>query len=166
MEHRFKAGGEEFAVTLTKDGEGLVARCGERELKIDAVERMNGYIAISAGGRRIAVRGKNTRDAVFVSLSGGAFTFAKVRASAKQSESGGTLTAPMAGQVLKVFVKPGDTVEKGRRLLILEAMKMEHEIAAPVSGVIAAVHFAEGERCQQDDVLVELEESGGANGAA
>lgn len=158
MEHRLKVSGEELTVTLVPDGAGFVVRCGERELKIDSVERMNGYVALVIGERRIVVRGKNTRDAVYVSGTTGAYSFAKVRASAKHSESGGTLTAPMAGQVLKVFVKPSDAVEKGQKLLILEAMKMEHEIAAPVSGVIAAVHFAEGARCQQDDVLVELEE--------
>jgi len=64
----------------------------------------------------------------------------------------------MAGQVLKVVVSPGDAVQKGARLMILEAMKMEHDIIAPVAGTVTKVHFDEGAKCQQGDLLVEIEE--------
>ena len=162
MEHSFKIGGIEYKVQLVPHGKGLVVHSDGRELKIESVERMDGYIALGFGGNRIVFRGKNTRGAVYVSGASGAFTFLKVRASAGTSETEGALTAPMAGQVLKVFVQTGDEVVKGQKLLILEAMKMEHEISAPVSGKVIAVHFEEAQRCQQDDVLVEIEEAAAA----
>ena len=56
----------------------------------------------------------------------------------------GSLTAPMPGKVVAVLVAPGDRVEKGRPLMILEAMKMEHTITAPREGVVAALNFSVG----------------------
>src|SRR5205814_9900297 len=53
----------------------------------------------------------------------------------------GHLMAPMSGTIVSVLVKPGERVAKGRALIVLEAMKMEHTIAAPMAGVIAAVNY-------------------------
>ena len=52
---------------------------------------------------------------------------------------------PSADSRLQVMTKAGDSVAEGQPLLILEAMKMEHVIKAPVSGVIDKVHYAPGE---------------------
>jgi acetyl-CoA carboxylase biotin carboxylase subunit len=66
------------------------------------------------------------------------------------------LTAPMPATVLKVPVKPGDTVRKGEVVVLLEAMKMELPIRAPSDAVVAAVACREGELVQADATLVEL----------
>lgn len=50
----------------------------------------------------------------------------------------------MPGNILKVMVKPGDSVKRGQVLLILEAMKMENEIVAPKDGVVQSVGVNEG----------------------
>jgi len=55
------------------------------------------------------------------------------------------ITAPMPGKITSVSVKPGDTVERGAMLLVLEAMKMEHTITAPHDGVIDRLPFKEGD---------------------
>jgi len=66
-------------------------------------------------------------------------------ALAGEEEGGsGRLTAPMPGKVVAVMVEPGERVEKGRPLMILEAMKMEHTISAPREGVVARLNFAVG----------------------
>jgi 3-methylcrotonyl-CoA carboxylase alpha subunit len=67
-----------------------------------------------------------------------------------------SLEAPMPGLVLKVLFAPGDAVEKGAPLIILEAMKMEHAILAPRDGVIAAVNCREGEMVQPGVDLVTM----------
>ena len=56
----------------------------------------------------------------------------------------GRLTAPMPGKVVAVMVEPGEQVEKGRPLMILEAMKMEHTITAPRDGFVARLNFIVG----------------------
>jgi 3-methylcrotonyl-CoA carboxylase alpha subunit len=69
----------------------------------------------------------------------------------------GGLTAPMNGSVVRVMVEVGQPVEAGAQLVVLEAMKMEHNIRATEAGVIAAVHCREGEMVSEGTVLVELE---------
>jgi 3-methylcrotonyl-CoA carboxylase alpha subunit len=64
----------------------------------------------------------------------------------------------MSGTVVAVMVKPGDPVEKGAPLVVLEAMKMEHTIVAPATGRIAAVHFAVGDRVSEGADLVDMAE--------
>ena len=64
--------------------------------------------------------------------------------------------APMPGMVLKILVKPNDVVRRGTPLIVLEAMKMEHVIAAPKDGTVVALNCKEGEMVQSGIELVEL----------
>ena len=70
---------------------------------------------------------------------------------------GGGLTAPMPGKVVTLLAQPGQKVEKGAPLLILEAMKMEHTITAPAAGTVKAFCFAAGEQVSDGAALVEFE---------
>jgi 3-methylcrotonyl-CoA carboxylase alpha subunit len=64
--------------------------------------------------------------------------------------------APMPGVVLKILANPGDVVKKGAPLVVLEAMKMEHQILAPFDGTVSAVKCVEGEMVQPGVELVEI----------
>ena len=67
------------------------------------------------------------------------------------------IRAPMPGLVLRVLVEPGQAVEEGDGLVVLEAMKMENELRATAAGVVAAVHAQDGAAVGKNDLLVELE---------
>ncbi len=68
--------------------------------------------------------------------------------------TGGTrVTSPMPGNMWKVLVKEGQTVKKGDVLVILEAMKMENEIFAPVDGVITSLNVAESAAVDTDELI-------------
>jgi 3-methylcrotonyl-CoA carboxylase alpha subunit len=69
---------------------------------------------------------------------------------------GGGLTAPMPGKVVALLAQPGQKVEKGTPLLILEAMKMEHTITAPAAGIVKAFCYAAGEQVSDGAALVEF----------
>jgi 3-methylcrotonyl-CoA carboxylase alpha subunit len=73
-------------------------------------------------------------------------------------EHAGHMAAPMSGAIVAVHVKPGDRVDKGAPLVVLEAMKMEHTIVAPAPGVVVAVNCAVGERVSEGADLVDLED--------
>jgi geranyl-CoA carboxylase alpha subunit len=75
-------------------------------------------------------------------------------ASMRDAGAGGALRAPMNGAVTQVFVSVGDSVKRGQTLLVLEAMKMEHSILAPVDGVIEAIAVAQGAQVAARDTLV------------
>ena len=64
--------------------------------------------------------------------------------SGEEEPGSGRLTAPMPGKVIAVLVGPGERVEKGAPLMILEAMKMEQTISAPRQGVVAGINFQVG----------------------
>ncbi|MFN3629188.1 MAG: acetyl-CoA carboxylase biotin carboxyl carrier protein subunit, partial [Casimicrobiaceae bacterium] len=75
---------------------------------------------------------------------------------AVEDRYGGHLTAPMPGAIVAVHVKPGDRVERGQPLLVMEAMKMEHTIVAPFAGTVEAVYFAAREQVKEGAELVQL----------
>ncbi len=71
------------------------------------------------------------------------------------------LTAPMPGSVQSINVKAGDSVEQGQLLLVLEAMKMEHQIMAPRDGIIAEILVAIGDQVANGETLVVLDDEEG-----
>ena len=68
----------------------------------------------------------------------------------------GRLTAPMPGKVVSFSVKPGDHVSKGQALAVMDAMKMEHTIAAPADGVVGELLFAPGDQVAEGAELLKL----------
>ena len=63
----------------------------------------------------------------------------------------------MPGRVVKVLVAKDATVKSGDPLLIIEAMKMESQVPAPIDGTVTAVLVAEGEHVTADETLIQLE---------
>jgi acetyl/propionyl-CoA carboxylase alpha subunit len=71
----------------------------------------------------------------------------------------GSLLAPMPGKVVRVMAQVGDMVTAGQTLVVVEAMKMEHAVAAPANGVVAAIPVAEGDQVETDQTLAIVEET-------
>ena len=69
----------------------------------------------------------------------------------------GCVTTAMPGTIVDVKAKVGETVEAGDGVLVIEAMKMENEIQAPISGVIISVHVKKGDGVAPDETLVEIQ---------
>ncbi len=65
--------------------------------------------------------------------------------------------APMPGLVLDVLVSPGDTVEVGQKILVLEAMKMENAIKSPTAGVVASINVSKGQAVDKNYILIRFE---------
>ena len=70
----------------------------------------------------------------------------------------GALNAPMPGVILEVSVAPGDTVERGQAIAVLEAMKMKNSIKSPRAGTIAEVCVAVGQAVGHGDAIVRFRE--------
>jgi oxaloacetate decarboxylase alpha subunit/pyruvate carboxylase subunit B len=79
---------------------------------------------------------------------------AKEPAASAIDMAGGTpLIAPMPGMIVGIDKKEGDTVSAGETILILEAMKMENALSAPVSGTITKIHLGVGDHVAKNDIL-------------
>jgi propionyl-CoA carboxylase alpha chain len=76
----------------------------------------------------------------------------RLRAPAAVSEPG-SLVAPMPGNVVRIGADRGERVRAGQPIVVLEAMKMEHQIVAPVDGLVAEVRVAVGDQVQAGEVL-------------
>ena len=78
------------------------------------------------------------------------------KAGEKGAES--RLLAPMNGRIVSVLAAVGDKVRKGQRVVVLEAMKMQHEIVAARDGIIASVSVKEGDQVATRHVLAALQD--------
>lgn len=76
--------------------------------------------------------------------------------AAPAASCGETIDAPLAGNIFKVNVKPGDSVAEGDVVVILEAMKMETEVRAAAAGTVSEVRVAEGDSVSVGDTLIVL----------
>jgi len=78
----------------------------------------------------------------------------RTKGGAAGGPGGRTLVAPLPGRIVTVSVKPGDRIEKGATLLVIEAMKMENEFKSGVAGTVAEVRVTPGQAVNGGDVLI------------
>jgi pyruvate carboxylase subunit B len=69
----------------------------------------------------------------------------------------GDITTPMPGRVVKVLVAEGAKVSTGDPVLVIEAMKMENRVTAPIDGTVKAIHVKEGDQVNSDETLIQIE---------
>ncbi len=124
-------------------------------------ERLHGSaLDITLGDQRIQAQVYDHGEVLHVFTPLGATTITRVDALAHAGDTqgeAGRLTAPMPGKVVSFSVKAGDAVKKGQPLAIMDAMKMEHTIAAPSDGVVAELLFAPGDQVTEGAELLRLE---------
>jgi 3-methylcrotonyl-CoA carboxylase alpha subunit len=152
------------AIRLQLGPHRLVARHEGRSVIIGFED---GPCAVRADGDLIEIDGRRFHASV-IFLGGEVMVFALGRearfALADPNHTGATdraigkMIAPMPGQVTKLFVTLGQTVEKGAPLIVIEAMKMEHTILAPKAGRVASLPFAVGDIVGDRAELLVLEE--------
>ena len=110
-------------------------------------------------GQRQRVQVYRNGEMAHVFLSQGATQIRVLDTLAHAGEApaeGGRLTAPMPGKVVSFAVQAGDKVSKGQVLAVMEAMKMEHTIAAPADGVVAELLYAPGDQVAEGAELLKL----------
>ncbi len=78
--------------------------------------------------------------------------------SPSEPKGGGTIKSPLPGVILELYVKVGDVVKIGQRLLVLEAMKMENNIEADKAGKIVSISKNKGDSVMEGDVLIVIGE--------
>lgn len=81
----------------------------------------------------------------------------RTRGGAAGGHAGQVLKAPMPGRITQVSVRPGDQVNRGDTLLVIEAMKMQNELKAGAAGVVTDVRVEVGQAVNPGDVLVVVE---------
>jgi 3-methylcrotonyl-CoA carboxylase alpha subunit len=116
-------------------------------------------IALHWGDVRLVVHVYRLGDVAHVHTAQGAAQLTVVDLLAHVGDAqaeGGRLTAPMPGKVVSFAVKAGDRVKRGQPLAVLDAMKMEHTIAAPADGAVAELLYAPGDQVGEGAALLTL----------
>ena len=142
--------------SLVADAKGTIAEGGQFSLLIGdqsydvfarritkADEKQSQSYEILFASHRFEVKVEDERTRL---LSGRAAT------SATTSEA--TVNAPMPGLVVGVPLEPGATIAAGQTVVVLEAMKMENDLASPIAGVLKEVRVTKGQTVDQGEVLV------------
>ena len=147
--------GRRYAVSLKGHGLTRAVTVEGRTVHVDVGEPdENGERQVNADGKIWGVKASGAAAAPTASRP------AQAAAPRAARPGKGAVTAQMTGRVLRINVAPGDRVEEGMPLLVIEAMKMENEIRAPRAGTVKRVAVGVGDRVNAGDALVELEAEG------
>jgi biotin carboxyl carrier protein len=164
MEHEFLAGGELRRVSIeTKDGK-LTAAIKDRRIEFEAIHVAPHTVFLLVGERSYRVRWARQGNRIFLAIGAARFCLQEPDREGEQSriQQGAssrretTVKAPMPGHVIKVLAGVGDRVNPGDGLVVVEAMKMEHEMRATFAAIIEKVHVAAGHQVDAFQPLVEL----------
>jgi acetyl/propionyl-CoA carboxylase alpha subunit len=161
VRYEFRIGDREVALDVASGREGYAVSWDGREQRPEILHAAGAQLDFRLGGRRhrawIAARG----DERHVFLDGRTFTFRlsadEDAGEADTAAAGPNVAAQMPGKVVKLLVGLGQEVAVGTGLLIVESMKMETEIAAPVAGTVSAVHVADGQVVGMGEPLLDIE---------
>jgi len=127
-------------VVLERDAHSVTARIDNVRRRVDVHRDARGRLTVSVPGRAVVVFDRSAEP------------------PSKEGEGGdGTVRSTMSGRVLAVEVAPGDSVERGQLVAVVEAMKMEHELRAKVDGEVTRVGVVVGAQVSPGEVLVVIE---------
>jgi biotin carboxyl carrier protein len=143
-------------------GEGFEVRVEGRTFRFTLEEETPGVFVLRDGPRAVRFHLAREGGTVHLFWDGVAYSLAEEREGARplRRPQAGALEAPMPGRVTAVKAEPGQRVERGQELLVVEAMKMENALRAPRGGVVRAVHVTAGEMVAPGRALVEIEAEG------
>jgi geranyl-CoA carboxylase alpha subunit len=146
-------------VRLRQLEKGFAVSAGEREFELAPLDISAERCLVQVDGVRRSMR--FARDGAFLYLDDGNghfrlenVTHAPARAAA--GVGSGEVKASMDGAIVAVLVSPGDVVEQGQPLVILEAMKMEHPLKAGIAGTVEAVNVAVGDQVKARQLLAQV----------
>ena len=118
------------------------------------------HVVIESGEVRTTYEVAIAGDAVDVDWSGGHVALRRTPRFVDPTDAvaGGSLLAPMPGTVVSVAVEPGQQVEAGQPVLVLEAMKMQHTVRAPGPGTVTQIEVKPGAQVASGDVLAVVQD--------
>lgn len=158
--------GREIEVAFRTEGDRLVLETGGRHLEADFVRLPDGEVySLLVDGRSHVVRVSPAGEGLEVGLRGSVIPvevkhplerMLQAVSGARASAHGETVSAPMPGVVVALKVSPGDVVREGQAVVVVEAMKMQNELAATHDGRVTQVLVAERAAVSAGQPLVRL----------
>jgi 3-methylcrotonyl-CoA carboxylase alpha subunit len=149
---------------VDRDGTRFTVRWDDTTHEVDVSRLLSGALSMivpSAGHVSHEVTCRETAPGELALGVGGRSVRARVAAGLRPrtmepAQAGGdhAVLTPMPGRLVRMLVEPGDSVQAGQGLAVVEAMKMENEVASPAVGVVSEVRAAAGDSVEAGSVLV------------
>jgi geranyl-CoA carboxylase alpha subunit len=144
---------------MTTGTNAYVVTLDDDKVEVSIDQRGDGAVRFTASGLQQTAHFAMQNETLHLDLNGEVFMLRETTldiGSSARRDGASRLVAPMNGAIVSVFAKPGDPVAKGERIVVLEAMKMQHEIRAERDGTIAKIMVKPGDQVATRQVLVEL----------
>ena len=165
----FRLHGPARQIACFAEGDVIVESHGERRhvstplglVQLENVQRDGDTLSVAAAGLQRAFFVYVTDDSVTVRENGHSLAVARRHVGATSdpgSGAGNAIMSPMPGRIVDISVEPGASVAKGDRLIVLEAMKMEHSLRAPRDGTVADLAVSLGDQVKQGAILLSLDD--------
>ncbi len=145
---------------INPSGDNYLATMDGKTVSVQVIRAEDGRMDLLIDGQRVNAHVSSDMAKRWVTINGHTIMLTKT-SGAKQGvrhDHAGGLIAPMPGQVRSVSVSVGDVVKKGQTLLTMEAMKMEIRIQALKDGAVKALHVAQGQTVEREQILIEMED--------
>jgi biotin carboxyl carrier protein len=151
-------------VEVERHGSGYIVKIDDRELSVDLVKAGEAVYSLRfEDGTQFAFIHHRHGTVHEISFSGSKATIEiidplSLRRKTREDDEGeaGDVNAMMPGRIVRVLVEPGQVVHRGAGLLILEAMKMENEIQAPIDGTIGEIFVSAGDTVESGAALLHI----------
>ncbi len=163
QEVSYRRGGSVIEVGYRFTREGLLVRVDGQPVAVSRVDARPDRVEMTVDGVHRQYQVSRAWGRHYVDSALGSTDFEEVDRfpQTEAAAAAGSLMAPMPGVVRRVDVSAGDTVEAGDLLVVLEAMKMEHNVQAPVAGTVVELAAAVGEQVEAGRVLAVIEPAAG-----
>ena len=167
--YQVRIGGRQLRIQVRHDADGIFVRVGDSAEEQAAVlaEVHGALYTLKLGDRVVELLASVGQDEVRLNVGGQEYVaevvdeaharLAAVAGSRVSAHARRELKAPMPGLLVNVLCQPGDTIQAGQPLVVLQAMKMENELSLPYAGTVKAVRAQPGQTVEQGQVLVVIE---------
>jgi biotin carboxyl carrier protein len=146
--NRFKIKGKEYTIERFEESGLITIKNGrlEHKVRIHKVDSHNKTFQFRINGVKHTVQIKDRFDLLLDELG----------FNSRDTAALNQIKAPMPGLIIEVNIQPGDKVNKGDKVLVLEAMKMENVIKSPGEGIVSEVIVAKGDSVEKNQVLIKF----------
>lgn len=161
MEINYQHKDEIHKIDVEKNEDGFKIKYLDKTFDVIAEELKPGYFQMKLNNNIYRFFVSTEGEKRFVFINGDIFRINKLkvlpREAKKEGKDKGDLKSPISGKVIRVLVEVGENIKENQPLMIIEAMKMEHQVRAPFPGQVKKINFKEGQQVDVGELLMDVE---------
>ena len=164
MDYEFSYNGELKEIKINRnDNDSFIAIINDKKVTFKAAPLSPNQFSILNSNNSIIGYAAENETSLYIHIDGHVTKLDKILDDKTNSSAGGgqfgskdEVSTPMPGKVVKILVSVGDKVKAKQSLVIVESMKMENEIKAPVDSEIKSIHFKDGDLVEPGTPIIKL----------